>query len=102
MTWMFTPRSGHGASSDSKSISVARRECASAGASATLTMNGSLIARTLDHRAQGGVATRSMRGGGALADRHQDRSSRASATLDVGVHHVRLRLGLGEVLLAEL
>src|SRR4051812_8870279 len=47
MTWMFTPRSGHGASSGSRSIMVARREWLRAGASATLRMNGSLIRRTL-------------------------------------------------------
>src|SRR2546421_1824525 len=38
MTWMFTPVSGHGASSDSKSMIVARRGWLAAGASATLVM----------------------------------------------------------------
>src|SRR6476661_7528649 len=40
MTWMFTPRSGHGASSGSKSIMVARREWLSARAAPTGTMKG--------------------------------------------------------------
>src|SRR4051794_9751224 len=38
MTWTLTPVSGHGASSDSKSMSVARLGGATAGASATLMM----------------------------------------------------------------
>ena len=38
---MFTPVSGHGASSGSRSIIVERREWLSAGASATLMMSGS-------------------------------------------------------------
>jgi hypothetical protein len=41
MIWMFTPVSGHGVSSGSKSIRVARREWLSAGASATLIIKGS-------------------------------------------------------------
>ena len=42
MTWMFTPRSGHGANhrAPRNTIMVARREWLSAGASATLMMSG--------------------------------------------------------------
>src|SRR5438270_7294287 len=43
MIWMFTPVSGHGASSRSKSMTVARRGCARAGASAAFITNGSSI-----------------------------------------------------------
>jgi hypothetical protein len=40
MIWTFTPVSGHGASSGSNVMTVARRECVRAGAAAMLVMSG--------------------------------------------------------------